>query len=158
MKYTTTAKNMTIPTIWTKRENWQKMLVSFDGHELTTPVKNPSSGREGEELFDLLFILLYTPSSFWHPHFPIALVGFHLLVEHFLFLGAALRACGRGRATRIETGALGSTTQKGECTWDACSSCTLGAGVYVDATVAEAFGETDILKDAEGFGISGSRG
>jgi hypothetical protein len=157
MKYTTTAKNMIIPTSWTKRENRQKMLVSFDGHELTTPVKNPSSGREGDELFDLLFILLYATSSFWHSHFSIALVGFHLLVEHLLFLGTSLRSCRRCRAARVEAGDL-PAAQKGKCTWDACSSRALGAGIYIYTTVAEAFGETDVLEDAEGFGISGSRG
>jgi len=69
------------------------MLVSFDGHELMTPVKNPRSGIPGDELLDLLdllFILLYAPSSFWHSQFPITLIGLHLLIEHFLLFGAAL--------------------------------------------------------------------
>jgi hypothetical protein len=46
------------------------MLVSLDGHELMTPVKKPRSGIPVDELLDelldLLFILLYTPTSFWH--------------------------------------------------------------------------------------------
>jgi hypothetical protein len=42
------------------------MLVSLDGHELMTPVKKPRSGRDGDDVDLVFFILLYTPTSFWH--------------------------------------------------------------------------------------------